>query len=256
MAAEALREGEGPKPLILTVPGLGNSSPDHWQSIWEQHFADCRRVELGMWHRPHRNTWVNNLNLAIRRADRPVVLVAHSLGCLAVAWWAQLERPDFSYPVIGALLVAPPEVDFFPLDHRLTSFAPTPSATLPFPSILVASHNDPYISLRTARRLARTWGSRFADAGQVGHINAESNLGDWPFGQFLLRQLLTGQGAPGQAEGLDEVRQGRANTESSKLRPAGEAAGVAGEASCLAHVREASPAFALVRPGGPPSAPA
>ena len=194
---EALPEGSGPAPLILTVPGLGNSGPEHWQSIWERRLGDCRRVELGMWDRPHRNTWVNKLNLAIRRADRPVVLVAHSLGCLAVAWWAQLEQPAGDYtaiahPVIGALLVAPPEVDYFPLDHRLCGFAPTPSAVLPFPSILVASHDDPYIGFRTARRLARTWGSRFADAGQVGHINADSDLGDWPFGQFLLRQLLSG----------------------------------------------------------------
>ena len=50
-------------------------------------------VELGMWDQPHRNTWINQLNLAIRAADRPVILAAHSLGCLAVAWWAQPEQP-------------------------------------------------------------------------------------------------------------------------------------------------------------------
>ena len=77
-------------PLVLTVPGLGNSGAGHWQSLWEEQRADCRRVELGMWDQPHRNTWVNQLNLAIRAAAdnaqrRPVVLAAHSLGCLAVA---------------------------------------------------------------------------------------------------------------------------------------------------------------------------
>jgi hypothetical protein len=80
-------------PLILTVPGLNNSGPEHWQSVWERQRPDCRRVDLGMWDKPHRNTWVNQLNLAIRQADRPVILAAHSLGCLAVAWWAQLEQP-------------------------------------------------------------------------------------------------------------------------------------------------------------------
>ena len=46
-------------PILLTVPGLGNSGPTHWQSIWERERADCRRVELGMWDEPHRNVWVN-----------------------------------------------------------------------------------------------------------------------------------------------------------------------------------------------------
>src|SRR3546814_10498312 len=79
-----------------------------------------------MWDRPHRNTWVNKLNAAIRQADRPVILVAHSLGCIAVAWWAALERPPFGSPVAGALLVAPPDVDTVSMDGRLTAFGPAP----------------------------------------------------------------------------------------------------------------------------------
>ena len=118
------------QPLALIVPGLGNSGPGHWQTLWEQSRNDCQRVELGMWNQPHRNTWVNQLNLAIRESSRPVVLVGHSLGCLAIAWWARLEQPAPGGKVIGALLVAPPEVDFFPLDERLDSFAPTPMAPL------------------------------------------------------------------------------------------------------------------------------
>jgi predicted alpha/beta hydrolase family esterase len=186
------------EPLILTVPGLRNSGPDHWQTLWEQERGDVRRVELGMWDRPHRNTWVNKLNLAIHNARRPVVLVAHSLGCLAVAWWARYEQPAADGPVIGALLVAPPEVDFFPLDERPCQFSPTPADPLPFRSILVASRNDPYMGIRTARRLARTWGSAFADAGEAGHINADSGLADWSFGKVLLNQLLSSPNATGQ----------------------------------------------------------
>ncbi len=178
------------EPLVLIIPGLNNSGPDHWQTRWERSRRDCQRVDLGMWDRPHRNTWVNKLNLAIREAGRPVVLVAHSLGCLAVAWWAALEQPGPDSPVLGALLVAPPDVDFWPMDERLLTFAPTPSAPLPFPSILAASHDDPYMGFRAARRLARLWGSNFADAGKIGHINAQSDIGDWDFGQFLLEMLL------------------------------------------------------------------
>ena len=91
-------------PLTLLVPGLHDSGPGHWQTLWETSRPDARRVELGMWDDPHRNTWVNQLNLAIHRANRPVVLVAHSLGCLAVAWWAEYEQPAHGVPVIGALL--------------------------------------------------------------------------------------------------------------------------------------------------------
>ncbi|MCY1672014.1 alpha/beta hydrolase [Novosphingobium sp. SL115] len=188
MTTERFAEA-GQAPLILTVPGLGNSGPGHWQTIWEDVLPNCRRVDLGLWEEPHRNTWVNKINLAIQRADRPVVLVAHSLGCLAVAWWAEFERPRDG-KVIGALLVAPPDVEERPIDRRLTRFAPCPQGELPFASCLVASRNDPYMRIGAARRLADAWGSQFADAGEAGHINAQSDLGEWAFGQLLLDQLL------------------------------------------------------------------
>src|SRR5438128_2055695 len=99
-------------PTILTVPGYGGSGPDHWQTIWERTRGDCHRVELGLWSSPRRNPWVTTLDQAIRTARAPVVLVAHSLGCLAVAWWAALAGQTWAWPVAGALLVAPPDVDF------------------------------------------------------------------------------------------------------------------------------------------------
>lgn len=181
-------------PLILIVPGIHNSNPQHWQSRWEQQCSDCRRVDLGMWDDPHRNTWVNKLNLAIHRADRPVILVAHSLGCLAVAWWAEFERPLYGNPVVGALLVAPPDVDRPGTDPRLARFGSCPREPLPFPSFLAASQDDRLCSLRTAQLLARDWGSRFAFAGAIGHINADSGVGDWHFGKTLLAQLLRESG--------------------------------------------------------------
>lgn len=184
-----LRPGDAP--LILTIPGLGNSGPAHWQTDWETSLdLDVARVELGSWDDPHRNTWVNKLNLAIRRADRPVVLVAHSLGCLAVAWWVEYEALVEEHNVVGALLVAPPEVDEGEPDPRLTRFSPAPRCVFPFPSIVVASRDDPWIGFGRARSLAEAWGSRFADAGPSGHINADSHLCDWEFGRLLLDQVI------------------------------------------------------------------
>lgn len=178
------------EPIVLLVPGLNNSGPGHWQTLWEERWPICQRVDLGLWDRPHRNTWVNKLNLAIRALDRPVVLAAHSLGCLAVAWWAQLEAEAARTAVRGALLVAPPRVDRDPLDPRIAGFAPTPAQPLPFPAILAASRDDPYMDFAAARRLAGRWGCRFADAGAVGHINAQSGLGEWRWGQALMGELL------------------------------------------------------------------
>lgn len=186
-------------PLILMVPGLNNSGPDHWQTRWESELPDCERVDLGMWDHPHRNTWVNKLNLAIARAGRPVILVAHSLGCLTVAWWAEYEQPGPDSNVAGALLVAPPDVDRPGLDSRVARFGACPRQPLPFPAFLVASRNDPWCSARSAVELARDWECRFADAGEVGHINAESRLGDWAFGKALLRNLTGRAGSDAQA---------------------------------------------------------
>ena len=177
-------------PLILIIPGLGNSGPDHWQTKWVARILDAERVELGMWDDPHRNTWVNKINLAVHRAERPVILVAHSLGCHAVAWWAEYEQPAYGNPVVGALLVAPPDAERAGVDERIVRFAPVPRRALPFPAFLAASENDPYASLRVARGLATDWGATFAYAGSIGHINADSRIGDWDFGLLLLGQLV------------------------------------------------------------------
>lgn len=178
---------------ILMVPGIDNSGPSHWQTLWEQDDPRAQRVELGMWDRPSRNVWVNQLNHAIHASSQPTLLVAHSLGCHAVAWWAALERP-IAGPVVGALLVAPPEVGAGTIDDRLSAFAPSPNVALPFPSILVASRNDPYLRFNDARALAEQWGCRFADVGRSGHINAESGIGAWDFGRFLLDQVTARAG--------------------------------------------------------------
>jgi predicted alpha/beta hydrolase family esterase len=178
------------EPLVLMVPGLEGSGPGHWQRRWAEELDNCEIAELGSWSTPHRNTWINRLNLAVHRAGRPVIIVAHSLGCILTAWWSKFEQPAWGSPVAGALLVAPPEVDFFPRDDRLTGFAPTPGDALPFPSILVGSRNDPWIGIETARRMARQWGSEFVDVGNAGHINADSGLGSWEDGKVLLGRLM------------------------------------------------------------------
>lgn len=194
-----------PDPRILIVPGLGDSGPSHWQSRWVEDLPNASRVALGRWDDPERNHWVNRLDLAIDKADGPIVLVAHSLGCHAVAWWAEYEQPPRGDKVVGALLVAPPDVEGPAVDPRLKRFGPLIQGHLPFRSVLVASLDDPYATMGQAKRMARKWGSQLIDAGPLGHINADSRIGSWPYGKFLLRQLIRNIGAEIEVAASDPV---------------------------------------------------
>lgn len=181
---------DGRPPLVLTVPGLDNSGPAHWQTLWERSRDDCSRVDLGMWDTPHRNSWVTKLDQAIRSAPTPVVLVAHGLGCLAVAWWAELSGQPYGWPVAGALLVAPPDVNRADAPAALADFAPLPRTILPFPAILAASEDDPHASLQASFDMARNWGCHFETLGTCGPVDAGSGLGLWHDGQRLLDRLI------------------------------------------------------------------
>ena len=177
-------------PTILTVPGLGGSGDEHWQTLWERASLDIHRVELGLWDAPDRAIWVRRLDGAIRDAGAPVVLVGHSLGCLAIAWWAVFSEGARARPIAGALLVSPPDVDREDAAPEIAGFAPAPMTPLPFPSIMVASEDDPWIAAPRARALASRWGSHFVDVGALGHINAASGVGAWAEGRALLGRLL------------------------------------------------------------------
>jgi predicted alpha/beta hydrolase family esterase len=177
-------------PLCLTVPGLGCSGSGHWQTIWEAERPDCQRIELGCWDAPIRNVWVSRIEQAVAAVKAPVVLVAHSLGCHAVAWWARWAGKDAATAVRAALLVAPPDIDRGNVDERLAGFAPSPKTPLPFPSLLVASSNDPYATIERSAVMAARWLSDFVNLGEAGHINAASGLGAWADGQALLDGLI------------------------------------------------------------------
>lgn len=171
---------------VLLLPGWQNSGPDHWQSLWEATHGYLR-VDQHDWLRPLRGDWIARLEDVVLQHDQPVVLVAHSLGCILVAAWAAHSRN--THLVSAALLVAPPDAEREALRPLLASWSPIPLQQLPFRSLLAASCNDPYCSAERARQFASAWGSEFLDYGKHGHINAESGLGTWPHGQELLRQL-------------------------------------------------------------------
>ncbi|MCR5887171.1 alpha/beta hydrolase [Hymenobacter sp. J193] len=170
---------------VLLLPGLGNSGPAHWQSRWEQHYG-YPRVNQHNWDQPACHDWVQMLDRAVAAAGPDVVVVAHSLGCATVAHWARTTR----HRLAGALLVAPADVDRPNFPSEVTGFAPMPLAPLPCPSIVAASTNDEYVTLTRAQAFAGAWGSRLVNVGALGHINSASELGLWPQGHALLRELM------------------------------------------------------------------
>lgn len=171
---------------FLIVPGYGDSGPEHWQSHWQRKDARFRRVEQRDWFNPVCTEWVANLEAAVEAAGPDCVLVAHSLGCSLVAHWAASARSR----VRAALLVAPPDPQGPAAELNIQGFAPLPGLALPFPSLVVASSNDPYASLEYSRAAADGWGSAWHVLGACGHINGDSGLGEWPQGRELLQSLL------------------------------------------------------------------
>lgn len=171
---------------LLVIPGLHGSGPGHWQRHWAEEVEDARLVEQDDWDRPDLAAWSKRVIDAIE-ASPGAFIAAHSLGAVLSVHLAA-KRPDL--PIAGLLLVAPADVDRHCATRPgLATFAPLPLVPLGRPAIVVASRNDPWMSLERARVLSDMWEAGFVDAGKVGHINAESGLGGWDAGLALLDRL-------------------------------------------------------------------
>ena len=177
---------------ILVIPGLGGSGPDHWQSRWEAKIPAVRRVVQADWEKPELDTWRDRIVEEVERAARPVVLVAHSLGVLAAVHAAPfLAKGESSGKVKGAFLVAPPSIEVLAgLDALDPAFLTVPGEPLPFPSLVIASRDDPFASFSDSEALAGTLGAELIDAGFSGHINSESGHGPWPEGLLRLAGFM------------------------------------------------------------------
>lgn len=174
---------------VLIIPGLNGSGADHWQSVWEDERLDCARVDQRDWVDPDPIDWLCRIEAAVKAPPVPTVLVAHSLGCLAVAAWAAVSRFDRDFPV-AAMLVAPCDPSQIGASPAIQRFAKVADHRLAMPSLLIASTNDPYASFARTCKFAAVWGSQLVEAGELGHINAQSGLGAWHWGQTLLDRMI------------------------------------------------------------------
>lgn len=173
---------------FLIVPGLGDSGIGHWQRRWADRLPNAQIVMQQDWDRPQLLPWAEAVQRQVMMATRPVVILAHSLGVIATVH-AAAGIADTK--VRGAFLVAPPDIELHPdVPPETEPFRPIPRAPLPFPSMLVASSNDPYCSVDRAAEFASCWGSDFHLAGEAGHLNAESGHGPWPEGLVMFTRLM------------------------------------------------------------------
>ena len=174
----------------LILPGLGDSGPDHWQSYWLKKFPNAVKLIQEDWNNPELSDWLINLEKTLQKIESPVVLIAHSLAVSLVLHWDEKHK-NSDQKVVAALLVAPADVDSE--EHTpdaIRNFAPMPLHNLSFPARVVASENDPFISVKRARCFATCWNADLVNIGKRGHINSESDLRYWEEGQEILTKFL------------------------------------------------------------------
>jgi len=186
----------GAPPTVLIVPGLRDHVALHWQTLLEARLRAIGRPVVGVPPMGREDLDCAARVAAIERTARsvygPLIVVAHSGGCIMVAHWAQRT----TRAVRAALLATPPDFEealpegYPTIDAlRAGGWLPVPRTRLPFPSFVAASRNDPLGRFERVAALARDWGSAVVDLGEVGHLNPASGHGDWPQAETFITQL-------------------------------------------------------------------
>ncbi|MBF4585912.1 RBBP9/YdeN family alpha/beta hydrolase [Curtobacterium sp. VKM Ac-2887] len=184
-----------PRPWVI-VPGIWNSDAEHWQSVWQRECGDdAVRIAPASWGEPDPGDWRDAISRAVASCAEPPVLVAHSLGVLAVADWLVADAAAVAGAagptVAGAFLVAPPDPAAPGFPAAASGFpAPRPipvgTAAARVPTRLVVSDDDPYCTADRALAFAETMGAAVLRVGPLGHVNVASGVGAWPAGRELL----------------------------------------------------------------------
>jgi hypothetical protein len=185
---------------FLIQPGWQNSGPHHWQTLWEAQLGHAAtRVPQQDWMVPECTAWAEVLVQTIRRTPSPVVILAHSIGCMATVFAIA------TVPVAAVVLVAPADAERASAPGALHTFTPIPMEPLAIPALLVASNSDPYCTLDRARDFAQAWKADLEIVTGGGHINADAGFGPWPDGWLMVDRWLSrhGLGWP-KSEGIDE----------------------------------------------------
>jgi uncharacterized protein len=178
--------------MLIYVAGVGNSGPAHWQRQWHEQDSSATWVEHVSWDVPVREEWVRDIARAVDAAEGGVVLVAHSLGCLAVLEWA---RTAWSPKVAGLFLVSVPNPAGAAFPTAAEGFAELRLQKVPVPTVVVSSSNDPYGTSAFHSSVSDALDAELVKVGALGHINATSGLGGWPEGRRILERTLLAEGS-------------------------------------------------------------
>ncbi|HEY2658418.1 MAG TPA: alpha/beta hydrolase [Caulobacteraceae bacterium] len=183
---------------ILIVPGLRDHVAQHWQT----HLAASLPLSVTVQPLEHDKlscaARVRALDTTFRSLRGPVIIVAHSAGVMMVVHWAE----TFGVRIKGALLATPADVESpFPQGYPTTEalrengWLAIPRQSLPFPSLIAASENDPLCAFDRAFEMAQDWGGELVNVGWVGHLNPAAGFGPWPEAENLIRRLDQADGA-------------------------------------------------------------
>lgn len=105
-----------------------------------------------------------------------------------MAHWQQYS--DLSIRAAFLVAVPDPESKVFP--ETAESFSNFSRDTFRFPTLIVASENDPYASFSYTEHVAQSWNAQVISVGELGHINSSQQLGKWPQGKNLYRAFVAG----------------------------------------------------------------
>ena len=182
-------------PTVLIVPGLRDHVAQHWQTLLAERLPRVHTVPPMGRDDLDCTAKVDAIERAAQAIDGPLVIVAHSGGVVMLMHWAHRTKRA----VQGALLATPPDFEqpmpegYPSIDAlRAGGWLPVPRARLPFPSIVAASRNDPLARFDRVEKMAKDWGSKLVDLGEVGHLNPASGYGAWPRAEEFIAQLSAG----------------------------------------------------------------
>lgn len=169
------------KKRVLILHGWGGSNFPHWQS-WlageiAKDYGTVSFLEFSDYEFPNFGVWKKEL-LEHMKEFKPDIVICHSL---ANTLWFQLCNANAIEKIEKLYLVAPPSLNskiaeiesFFPLDMPTNPHAKE--------TLLVASTNDPYMSMGEAKELQESLGVEMIVLEDAGHINADSGYGEWPW---------------------------------------------------------------------------
>lgn len=166
---------------VLILYGWHASPPPHWQDWLARELVSRGYMvafpQLSDPMEPKKVQWMHEASEALQ-ACQPDIVICHSLG--NILWW-HLCNEGLALHVKRLLMVAPPRdlseyeaiSEFFPVD--------LPENLYSEESLLVTSDDDPYLNKSEGILFARALDIKHKVFQNMGHINADSGFGPWPW---------------------------------------------------------------------------